>query len=165
MLVTLAGIAGNVLEWYDFAVFGCFGDVIGHVFFPPQQGHTQTVQSFAVFGLAFFMRPIGGLMMGWIGDVVGRREALVASIFLMAVPTFLMGCLPTYEQVGPLAIWLLVATRLLQGLSVGGQLMSSLVFTLEGREHKVWGFVSTNRSKNNDRTKTILSIPSSSSSS
>mmetsp|Transcript_12973 Transcript_12973/g.35912 ORF Transcript_12973/g.35912 Transcript_12973/m.35912 type:complete len:310 (+) Transcript_12973:109-1038(+) len=138
-LTTLAGVAGNVLEWYDFAVFGFFGDVIGEVFFPPQAGHSQMVESFAVFGVAFLMRPLGGLVMGYIGDVYGRKKALVLSIFLMAFPTFAMGCLPSYQQVGPIAIGLLLITRMLQGLSVGGQLMSSLVFTLEGHDPSVWG--------------------------
>jgi MHS family proline/betaine transporter-like MFS transporter len=137
---TIAGIAGNVLEWYDFAVFGYLGDVIGEVFFPPKQpGDDATIEAFAVFGGAFLMRPIGGMMLGYIGDVYGRKRALVISIFLMAFPTFAMGCLPTYAQVGPFAIVLLTIVRLLQGISVGGQLMSSLVFTLENHDPKQWG--------------------------
>merc|ERR1719491_747982 len=126
---TIAGVAGNVLEWYDFAVFGCFSDVLGAVFFPPNQdGHAQIVESFAVFGGAFFMRPLGGMFMGYIGDKYGSRRALTISIFLMAFPTFAMGCLPGYATVGSLSIVLLTIVRLLQGLSVGGQLMSSLIF-------------------------------------
>lgn len=138
--MTLAGVAGNVLEWYDFAVFGYFDEVIGEVFFPPNQGgDSATIEAFAVFGGAFLMRPIGGMLMGYIGDVYGRKKALVVSIFLMAFPTFLMGCLPSYERVGYSAIVLLIIVRLLQGLSVGGQLMSSLVFTLENHDPKHWG--------------------------
>lgn len=139
---TLAGVAGNVLEWYDFAVFGYFSDILGEVFFPPnQQGgnHANTSESFLVFGSAFLMRPIGGAIMGYIGDKYGRKKALVFSIFLMAFPTFIMGCLPGYAHVGRSAIVLLVAVRLLQGLSVGGQLMSSLVFTLENHDRAKWG--------------------------
>ena len=87
-LKTFAGVAGNVLEWYDFAVFGYFSDILGAVFFPPNQdGHAAIVESFAVFGGAFFMRPIGGMMMGYIGDKYGSRKALTISIFLMAFPT------------------------------------------------------------------------------
>jgi len=136
---TLAGLAGNVLEWYDFAVFGYFSDIIGKVFFPPQEGNASIVQSFAVFGGAFIMRPFGGLLMGYIGDKFGRKRALEISIFLMAFPTFAMGCLPSYEAVGWLAIVLLTLVRLLQGLSVGGQLVSSLVFTLEKHDKHKWG--------------------------
>lgn len=140
MWQTVAGVAGNVLEWYDFAIFGYLGDVIGVVFFPPNQaGDASTVEAFAVFGGAFLVRPIGGLLMGYIGDVYGRKKALVISIFLMAFPTFAMGCLPSYSQVGPVAYVLLIIVRLLQGLSVGGQLMSSLVFTLESHDPSKWG--------------------------
>jgi len=136
---TIAGVAGNVLEWYDFAVFGYFSDVIGNVFFPQQEGHAATIEAFAVFGLAFLCRPIGGVMLGYIGDIYGRKRALEISIFLMAFPTFAMGCLPSYAQVGNLAIVLLTFVRCLQGLSVGGQLVSSLVFTLESRPRSQWG--------------------------
>lgn len=137
---TIAGVAGNVLEWYDFAVFGFFSDVIGQVFFPPDQSEDLSVlESFAVFGGAFLMRPIGGLVIGCIGDIQGRKYALEISIFLMAIATTLMGCLPTYEMIGNPAILLLLLIRMLQGLSVGGQLMSSLVFTLEGHPHQRWG--------------------------
>jgi MHS family proline/betaine transporter-like MFS transporter len=174
---TIAGVAGNVLEWYDFAVFGYLSDVLGQVFFPPTStraaaaaasppapppsssspfvsnatannsssvaatdDNTATILAFAVFGGAFLMRPVGGLWLGYMGDKFGRRSALVTSIFLMAVPTFALGCLPTYQQVGSLAIWLLVVVRLLQGLSVGGQLVTSLVFTLEQYPRRHWGW-------------------------
>lgn len=78
-------------------------------------------------------------MMGYIGDKYGSRRAVTISIFLMAFPTFAMGCLPGYRTVGPLAVVLLTLVRLLQGLSVGGQLMSSLVFTLERHPKEKWG--------------------------
>jgi MHS family proline/betaine transporter-like MFS transporter len=92
-----------------------------------------------VFGGAFLMRPIGGMLLGYVGDKYGRKRALVSSIFLMAVPTFVMGCLPSYNQVGNWAIVFLILVRLLQGLSVGGQLMSSVVFTLENQDRSQWG--------------------------
>jgi len=137
---SFAGLAGNVMEWYDFAIFGFFGDIISEVFFPKQAGHAALVESFAVFGGAFLMRPVGGIMLGYIGDVYGRKKSLEISIFLMAIPTFLMGLLPSYESVGWPAILLLIIVRLLQGLSVGGQLMSSLVFTLENSPSSAWGY-------------------------
>lgn len=132
------------LHRYDFALFGFFSDVIATVFFPPSEesnndggevdmgGEIDTsnlVRSFAVYGGAFLMRPVGGITIGHIGDKYGRKQALVLSLFLMAVPTFLMGCLPTYEQVGALSTILLVLCRLLQGMSVGGQLPASLIYT------------------------------------
>ena len=77
--------------------------------------------------------------MGYIGDTHGRKYALELSIFLMAFPTFAMGCLPGYDRVGILATILLILVRLLQGLSVGGQLVSSLVFTVESSPREQWG--------------------------
>ncbi|KAL3944033.1 MAG: hypothetical protein SGBAC_001901 [Bacillariaceae sp.] len=139
-LKTIAGIAGNILEWYDFAVFGFFSDVLGVVFFPKDQSEDLSVmESFAVFGGAFLMRPLGGVIIGYIGDTKGRKKALEISLFLMAFATTLMGCLPTYDQIGNGAILLLLMVRMLQGLSVGGQLMSSLVFTVEGHPQSRWG--------------------------
>lgn len=138
---TLASVAGNILEWYDFAIYGYFSDIIGQKFFPSSDDEsTVIIDAFLVFGGAFLVRPIGGIVMGYIGDRFSRKRALEISIFLMAVPTFAMGCLPTYEAVGWWAVVLLVFVRLLQGLSVGGQLMSSLVFVAEGHDHKRWGF-------------------------
>ena len=125
---------------YDFAVFGYFSDILGQVFFPATANKdTATIESFVVFGAAFCMRPIGGFLLGYVGDVYGRQTALRASILLMAFPTFAMGCLPSYDQAGDVAIVALVFVRLLQGLSVGGQLMSSLVFTLESHPKSQWG--------------------------
>lgn len=135
----IAGIAGNVLEWYDFAVFGYFSKEISLLFFPPQEGNIAVIETFMVFGAAFLMRPIGGMILGYIGDNYGRKKALELSIFLMAFPTFSLGILPTYNSVGALAIVLLAIVRLLQGLSVGGQLMSSLVFTVESKPKEKWG--------------------------
>ncbi|KAL9185867.1 hypothetical protein ACHAXT_003644 [Thalassiosira profunda] len=138
---TLASVAGNVLEWYDFAIYGYFSDIIGRKFFPPGQDEsTSIIESFMVFGGAFLVRPVGGIVMGYIGDTYSRKRALEISIFLMAVPTFLMGCLPTFAIWGWCAVVLLVVVRLLQGLSVGGQLMSSLVFVAEGHDRRQWGW-------------------------
>ncbi|KAL3912407.1 MAG: hypothetical protein SGILL_006897, partial [Bacillariaceae sp.] len=104
-----------------------------------QSEDLSIMESFAVFGGAFLMRPVGGIIIGYIGDKQGRKHALEISIFLMAAATTLMGCLPTYQQIGNPAILLLLMVRMLQGLSVGGQLMSSLVFTLEGKPRGRWG--------------------------
>eukprot|EP00535_Pseudo-nitzschia_heimii_P001255 CAMPEP_0197177794 /NCGR_PEP_ID=MMETSP1423-20130617/3274_1 /TAXON_ID=476441 /ORGANISM="Pseudo-nitzschia heimii, Strain UNC1101" /LENGTH=514 /DNA_ID=CAMNT_0042627401 /DNA_START=56 /DNA_END=1600 /DNA_ORIENTATION=- len=144
ILNTIMGVMGNVLEWYDFALFGYFSDVIAKVFFPPTLDEAQQddnlVKSFVIFGSAFLMRPIGGLLIGYVGDKHGRKEALTRSLFLMAIPTTLMGCLPTYRQVGVLSTILLCLCRLVQGISVGGQLPASLVYTVEKRPRAQWGY-------------------------
>lgn len=138
--LTVAGIVGSVLEWFDFAVYGYFSDVIGEVFFPPQSGNTAIVEAYLIFGLAFLMRPFGAVLLGSVGDRKSRRAALTTSIFLMAVPTLLMGVLPTYQQVGSWAFVLLLLLRLLQGLSAGGNLLTSLVYTCENHAPEHRGF-------------------------
>mmetsp|Transcript_30230 Transcript_30230/g.42842 ORF Transcript_30230/g.42842 Transcript_30230/m.42842 type:complete len:364 (+) Transcript_30230:161-1252(+) len=85
------------------------------------------------------MRPVGGVFLGWIGDKYGRKVALEQSAFLMAIPTYLMGCLPTYSMIGNSAWVVLLLVRLLQGLSVGGQKMISLAYTLENQPRHRWG--------------------------
>lgn len=137
---SFAGLAGNMLEWYDFAIFGYFSDIIGDTFFPPNQnGEASLLESFAVFGLAFLARPLGGLILGQLGDLHGHKRALETSIFYMAFATFAMGCLPTYAMVGWLSPVLLILARLLQGLSVGGQVIASILFTMDGVDVKHWG--------------------------
>lgn len=129
------------MELYDFAIYGYFSDIIGRVFFPPtDDAFTSIVESFLVFGGAFLFRPIGGILFGYIGDRLSRKKALELSIFLMAFPTLAMGCLPTYASVGWRATALLATVRLLQGLSVGGQLMSSVVFLVERHKKQEWGW-------------------------
>ncbi len=86
------------------------------------------------------MRPLGGLIAGHIGDSHGRKRALVFSLFSMTIPTVVMGLLPTYQQVGNWSPALLAICRLLQGFSVGGQLPSSLVYTLETKSREHWGY-------------------------
>lgn len=138
---TIAGVMGNVLEWYDFALFGFFADIIGLNFFPPSNDDNKTTtQAFVLFGAAFVMRPLGGLLIGAYGDKHGRKAALTRSLFLMAIPTTIMGLLPTYAQIGITSTILLCLCRLVQGISVGGQLPASLVYTVEQRPRSHWGY-------------------------
>lgn len=124
-----------------FAIYGFFSDTIAQTFFPPSDtAHTNLVLSYVVFGGAFLVRPLGGVLTGHIGDKFGRKRALVFSLGAMTVPTVAMGCLPTYAQVGGWSTALLVICRLLQGFSVGGQLLSSLVYSLETKPREHWGY-------------------------
>jgi len=132
--------AGNVLEWYDFALYGFFSDTIAQVFFPPSSSERNLIYSYLVFGGAFVMRPIGGLITGHIGDKYGRKKALVFSLFCMSIPTVALGLLPTYASVGGWSTALLIICRMMQGFSVGGQLPSTLVYTLERRPKEHWGY-------------------------
>ena len=137
----IAGIAGNVMEWYDFAAYGYFAMVIGSHFFPSKDPASSLIAAFGVFAAGFLMRPVGSLVFGYIGDKLGRKLALTASVMVMAVPTFLVGLLPTYGQAGLMAPLLLVLFRLAQGLSVGGEYTTSGVFLVEQSAPEHRGFL------------------------
>jgi MFS transporter, MHS family, proline/betaine transporter len=127
----LAGVIGNVLEWYDFAVYGFFVPVISHLFFPTQTPLMSLLLTFSVFGVGFAMRPLGSILFGIYGDRHGRRAALSTVVTLMAIATLAVGLLPTYGQVGVLAPLLLVLARLLQGLSSGGEWGGAAAYLVE----------------------------------
>jgi MHS family proline/betaine transporter-like MFS transporter len=129
--VIAAGMIGNVLEWYDFAIYGYFAAQIGRSFFPHEDAIAQLLAAFGVFAIGYLMRPIGGAIVGHIGDSFGRRAALTFSVAAMAIPTFLMGVLPGYHSIGLLAPIGLTLLRIVQGLSVGGEYTSSMVFLVE----------------------------------
>ena len=129
--VIAAGAIGNVLEWYDFAIYGYFAAMIGRTFFPHQDPVAQLLSTFGIFAIGFVVRPIGGALMGHIGDRFGRRAALTISVAAMAVPTFLIGILPGYHSLGVMAPVLLTVLRIIQGLSVGGECTTSIVFMVE----------------------------------
>jgi MFS transporter, MHS family, proline/betaine transporter len=130
--LAIAGMAGNILEWYDFSIYGFFAYAIGENFFPSHSKSTSLIDAFGVFAAGFLMRPIGALLFGQIGDRLGRKQALTISVVAMAVPTVLIGLLPTHDQIGVMAPILLVVLRLIQGLSVGGEYTTSVVFMVEG---------------------------------
>ncbi|MEM7173002.1 MAG: MFS transporter [Pseudomonadota bacterium] len=127
----MAGLIGNVMEWYDFAVYGYFATVIGQLFFPASDPAVSLIAAFGAFAAGFLVRPLGGLIFGRIGDLVGRKRALLLSMLCMALPTVLMAFLPTYETIGIAAPILIVLFRIVQGLSVGGEYTGSIVFLVE----------------------------------
>ncbi len=139
----LAGLIGNVLEWFDFAVFGYFSATIGQQFFPQSSPAAQQLFAFAAFAIGFFARPVGSIVLGMVGDRIGRRALLTLSISLMGVATLLMGLLPTYAQIGVAAPVLLVLMRLVQGFSLGGEFTGSMVYTTEGSSPLMRGLVSS----------------------
>jgi MFS transporter, MHS family, proline/betaine transporter len=127
-----AGLIGNVLEWFDYAVYGYFSTEIGHQFMPETMSKSnKDLLIFAVFWLGFAARPIGGLVLGMIGDRIGRRALLTASIALMGGATLVIGLLPGYHSIGIAAPILLTAMRLIQGFSLGGEFTGSMVYTTE----------------------------------
>ena len=129
--IIAAGAIGNILEWYDFAVYGYFAASIGRAFFPKEDPVAQILAAFGIFAVGYVMRPVGGAIVGHIGDRLGRRAALTFSVAAMAIPTFLVGVLPGYDTLGLLAPIVLTALRMIQGLSVGGEYTTSVVFMVE----------------------------------
>ncbi len=126
-----AGAIGNVLEWYDFAIYGYFAITIGQAFFPHQNPVAQLLSAFGVFAIGCLMRPLGSLLSGSIGDRYGRRAALNFSMAAMAFSTFLVGILPGYQALGILAPVLLTVLRIVQGLSIGGECPTAFIFMIE----------------------------------
>ncbi len=126
-----ASLVGNLFEWYDFALFGYFAPVIGKLFFPSDNKSVELIAAFGAFAAGYLIRPLGGIIFGHIGDRMGRKKAMVLSILLMAVPTALIGILPTYAEIGIWAPILLMSIRMLQGISMGGNYGGSITFTTE----------------------------------
>ena len=126
-----SGSLGNMLEWFDYGLYGYFAAIISADFFVADDPIVGLLLSFLVFGTGFLVRPIGGILIGAYADKHGRIKALTLTILCMGVCTMLMGCLPTYSQVGILAPILLTVLRLLQGLATGGEFGSSLTFISE----------------------------------
>src|SRR3712207_4796719 len=115
-----AAVIGNVLEWYDFAVYGYVATIISKQFFAQGDELAALLATFATFGLGFLARPLGGIIIGRIGDTHGRKTALILTIMLMAVGTVMIGLIPSYAMIGVLAPILLLVARLMQGFSAGG---------------------------------------------
>jgi MFS family permease len=138
--VAIAACFGTFLEWYDFLTFATLAVVFGPLFFPSSDPTTGLLASLATFGVGMVVRPIGSAIFGSIGDRIGRRPVFMITIALMGVATVSVGFLPTYAQVGIWAPILLIALRLLQGLSAGGEIGGSSVYLTEHAGNENRGF-------------------------
>ncbi|MFY8150304.1 MAG: MFS transporter [Prochlorococcaceae cyanobacterium] len=139
----LAALLGNALEWYDFAVYGYVATPLGEVFFPADQPALQTMASFGVFAVGYLMRPVGSLVLGPLGDLLGRRLMLSLSIMIMGVSSLGIALLPTPAQIGVSAAVLLVLLRMVQGFSVGGEFTGSITYATEAAGRGQAGFLSS----------------------
>src|SRR5699024_9543569 len=137
--VTAAAI-GNIVEWYDFSVYTYLAAMISYNFFVSDDQLTSLLATFAAFAVGFLMRPIGGFLIGVYGDKVGRKKALSLVIIMMAIGTFMIGILPTYETIGVWAPILLVFGRLIQGFSTGGEWTGGATFIVEHAPNERKGF-------------------------
>jgi MFS transporter, MHS family, proline/betaine transporter len=129
--VVAASFVGNFVEWFDYAVYGYLAATIATVFFPTSDRTTGLLLTFAVFAISFFVRPLGGLVWGSLGDRVGRRTALSYSILVMSAATFCIALLPTYAAVGLLSPVLLLVVRVVQGFSASGEYAGASSFLVE----------------------------------
>ncbi len=139
-LIFSSGIAG-VFEWYDYTLFGHFARIWSKHFFPDDDFDVSMLKSFAIFAMGYLMRPLGGIFFGIIGDKFGRKTALSTSVMCMAIPTAIIGLLPTYNQIGSIATLLMIIARMVQGLSMGGALTGSMSFIIEHTSPKHRGLI------------------------
>ncbi|MDR3503748.1 MAG: MFS transporter [Legionella sp.] len=129
-IIFLASL-GGALEFYDFIIYVIFAPIISHVFFPETDKLASLMKIYAIFAIGYLIRPLGGIAFSHFGDKYGRKKTFIFSVALMAVPTVIIGLLPTYQHVGVWASILLVLMRILQGLSIGGEIPGAITFTCE----------------------------------
>jgi MFS family permease len=132
---------GGALEFYDFIIFVFFTAVIGKMFFPASlPDWMRQIQTFGIFAAGFLARPLGGIVMAHFSDIRGRKRMFTLSVLLMAIPTLLIGFLPTYRSIGVVAPLLLLAMRVMQGIAIGGEAPGGWVFVAEHARRGQVGF-------------------------
>lgn len=136
----LAGGVGTLIEYYDFSLYGYMAVIVAPIFFPSDDPVVSLLSALAVFGTAYLIRPLGGVVFGHIGDRFGRKKALMATLVCMGIGSTLMGLLPTPAQIGIWATVLLVLVRLLQGFSAGGEVGGSATFISESAPSRLKAF-------------------------
>jgi MFS transporter, MHS family, shikimate and dehydroshikimate transport protein len=131
-LVAVASFIGTTIEWYDFFLYGTAAALVfNRLFFPTFDPLMGTLAAFGTYAVGFFARPVGGIVIGHYGDKIGRKSMLVLTLVVMGVATFLIGLLPTYEQIGPWAAFGLVLLRVAQGFGVGGEWGGAVLMAVE----------------------------------
>ena len=135
--------ASTVVEWYDFMLFAYLTPIFALNFFPTADKVSGILMTFGVFAAGFFMGPIGSMVMGSLGDRLGRKKALVISIIMMIFPLVVIAFLPTYKTIGVLAPVILILMRLIQGFSIGGSYGGVMVFMIESAKPNRRGFIAS----------------------
>lgn len=134
---------GNILEWFEIYSYAYLAPILARVFFNFETPLLNLLSSFAIFGSGFLTRPFGAIIFGRLGDLLGRKRAFILSITVMTIPTFLMGCLPTYSQWGIFAPLFLVALRLLQSIPAAGEVPGSICYLYENSDEKNKKFITS----------------------
>lgn len=136
-----ASLSGTALEWYDFAAYSvAAATIFGNLFFPSEDQLASTMAAFSTYAVGYLARPLGGFLFGRLGDVLGRKRILVMTLVLTGVATFLIGVLPTYENIGGFAAVLLVALRFAQGVGIGGEWGGAVLLSSEFGDPNKRGF-------------------------
>ena len=127
---------GSALEFYEFTVFGFLSAIIAKTYFPSDNPLASLIATFRTFAAGFLARPLGGIIFGYVGDRLGRRLALRLSIMLMGFSTTMIGLIPSYEIIGPMAPIIIILLRILQGISAGGEFSGGLILAVEHSDPK-----------------------------
>src|SRR5436190_3382872 len=130
-MIIFASSLGTLFEWYDFYLYGSLAVFFGDLFFPKTDGNAGLLASLATFGAGFGVRPLGALVFGRIGDLIGRKYTFLVTILTMGLSTALIGVLPTYASMGIVAPALLVSLRLTHGLALGGEYGGAATYVAE----------------------------------
>lgn len=138
--VIAASSVGTLIEWYDFYIFGSLAMVIATKFFPEGNPTLALLSTLATFAAGFVVRPFGAIFFGRIGDLVGRKYTFLVTLVLMGLSTFLIGCIPTYQQIGIFAPILILVLRLIQGLALGGEYGGAATYVAEHAPSQSRGF-------------------------
>ena len=139
--VVWSSVLGSTVEWYDFTIYGTAAALVfNKLFFPNLSPAVGTIAAFGSYATGFLARPLGGAVFGHFGDRIGRKAMLSMTIILMGVGTFLIGCLPTYGQIGIAAPLLLVALRIVQGIGIGGEWGGAVLMVIENAPNERRGF-------------------------
>jgi MFS family permease len=139
--VVAASVIGATLEWYDFFLYGLVaGFVLNKLYFPLSDPLMSTLLAYGSWSIGFVGRPLGGIIFGHFGDKLGRKTMMVMTILIMGVSTVLIGCLPTYQQIGLAAPLLLISLRILQGIGLGGEWGGAVLMTYEYAQKERRGF-------------------------
>lgn len=140
----ISSVLGSTIEWYDFFLYGTMAAIVfPHLFFTNNDPYVATLLTFTTYAIGYIARPIGGILFGHLGDKIGRKVSLVATLVIMGVMTVLIGLLPGYEQIGLAAPLILTIIRFIQGIAIGGEWPGSVLISMEWGTNKNKGFMAT----------------------
>ncbi|MDY0393734.1 MFS transporter [Virgibacillus halophilus] len=140
----ISSVLGSTIEWYDFFLYGTMAALVfPHLFFTNNDPYTATLLTFTTYAIGYIARPLGGILFGHLGDRIGRKVSLVATLVIMGTMTVLIGLLPGYGQIGLAAPIILTVIRFVQGIAIGGEWPGSVLISMEWGTNKNRGFMAT----------------------